>query len=66
LQWIYLGLEEDDVAMIERRLAQSNLSGPAGYVSMEEGAVANFNQRAIRGSEHADSVLERPDALAPG
>jgi phenylpropionate dioxygenase-like ring-hydroxylating dioxygenase large terminal subunit len=58
LQWIYLGFEEDDAAMTERRLAQANLSGPAGYVSMEDGAVGNFIQRAIRGSEDAHSVLE--------
>ena len=58
LQWIYLGFAEDDAAMTERRLAQANLSGPAGYVSMEDGAVGNFIQRAIRGSEDAHSVLE--------
>jgi phenylpropionate dioxygenase-like ring-hydroxylating dioxygenase large terminal subunit len=58
LQWIYLGLEEDDAAMTELRLAQANLSGPAGYVSMEDGAVGGFIQRAIRGSEDAHSVLE--------
>jgi phenylpropionate dioxygenase-like ring-hydroxylating dioxygenase large terminal subunit len=58
LQWIYLGLEEDDAAMTELRLAQANLSGPAGYVSMEDGAVGGFIQRAIRGSEDAQSVLE--------
>jgi phenylpropionate dioxygenase-like ring-hydroxylating dioxygenase large terminal subunit len=58
LQWIYLGFEEDDALMTERRLAQANLSGPAGYVSMEDGAVGNFIQRAIRGSEDAHSVLE--------
>jgi phenylpropionate dioxygenase-like ring-hydroxylating dioxygenase large terminal subunit len=58
LQWIYLGFEEDDAAMTARRLAQANLSGPAGYVSMEDGAVGGFIQRAIRGSEDAHSVLE--------
>jgi anthranilate 1,2-dioxygenase large subunit len=58
LQWIYLGFDEDDAAMTEKRLAQANLSGPAGYVSMEDGAVGNFIQRAIRGSEDACSLLE--------
>jgi phenylpropionate dioxygenase-like ring-hydroxylating dioxygenase large terminal subunit len=58
LQWIYLGFEEDDAEMTALRLAQANLSGPAGYVSMEDGAVGNFIQRAIRGSEDAHSVLE--------
>ena len=58
LQWIYLGFEEDDDAMTERRLLQSNLVGPAGYVSMEDGAVGGFVQRAIVGSEDECSVIE--------
>jgi anthranilate 1,2-dioxygenase large subunit len=58
LQWIYLGFEDDDAAMTERRLLQSNLVGPAGYVSMEDGAVGGFVQRAIVGSEDECSVME--------
>jgi anthranilate 1,2-dioxygenase large subunit len=58
LQWIYLGFEDDDAEMTELRLLQSNLVGPAGYVSMEDGAVGGFVQRAIAGSEDALSVLE--------
>jgi phenylpropionate dioxygenase-like ring-hydroxylating dioxygenase large terminal subunit len=58
LLWTYLGFAEDDGAMTARRLAQSNLVGPAGYVSMEDGAVGGFVQRAIRGSENDCSVIE--------
>jgi len=58
LQWTYIGFEEDEPAMTERRLAQANLVGPAGYVSMEDGAVGNFIQRAIPGAEDECSVLE--------
>jgi anthranilate 1,2-dioxygenase large subunit len=58
LQWIYLGFEDDDAEMTELRLLQSNLVGPAGYVSMEDGAVGGFVQRAIAGSEDDLSVLE--------
>jgi anthranilate 1,2-dioxygenase large subunit len=58
LQWIYIGFEEDEPAMTDLRLAQANLVGPAGYVSMEDGAVGNFIQRAIPGAEHECSVLE--------
>jgi anthranilate 1,2-dioxygenase large subunit len=58
LQWIYLGFEEDDAQMTALRLAQANLVGPAGYVSMEDGAVGNFIQRAIPGAEDECSVLE--------
>jgi len=58
LLWIYLGFEDDDAAMTERRLLQSNLVGPAGYVSMEDGAVGGFVQRAIVGSEDECSIIE--------
>jgi anthranilate 1,2-dioxygenase large subunit len=58
LHWTYLGFEEDDTRMTEIRLAQANLVGPAGYVSMEDGAVGNFIQRAIPGAEDECSVLE--------
>lgn len=58
LQWVYLGFADDDAAMTARRLLQSNLVGPAGYVSMEDGAVGGFVQRAIVGSENECSILE--------
>jgi anthranilate 1,2-dioxygenase large subunit len=58
LQWTCIGFEEDEPAMTELRLAQANLVGPAGYVSMEDGAVGNFIQRAIPGAEDECSVLE--------
>jgi hypothetical protein len=58
LQWTYIGFEDDDAAMTERRLQQANLVGPAGYVSMEDGAVGGFIQRAIAGGEDECSVIE--------
>jgi phenylpropionate dioxygenase-like ring-hydroxylating dioxygenase large terminal subunit len=58
LQWTYLGFADDDATMTERRLQQANLVGPAGYVSMEDGAVGGFIQRAIRGGEEECSVIE--------
>src|SRR6516165_1247787 len=58
LQWTYIGFEEDDAELSDLRLAQANLVGPAGYVSMEDGAVGNFIQRAIPGAEEECSVLE--------
>jgi phenylpropionate dioxygenase-like ring-hydroxylating dioxygenase large terminal subunit len=58
LQWIYIGFEDDDAAMTERRLQQANLVGPAGYVSMEDGAVGGFIQRAIKGVGDECSVIE--------
>jgi anthranilate 1,2-dioxygenase large subunit len=58
LLWTYIGFEDDDDAMTERRLQQANLVGPAGYVSMEDGAVGGFVQRAIKGGEDECSVIE--------
>ena len=58
LQWTYIGFDDDDAMMTERRLQQANLVGPAGYVSMEDGAVGGFVQRAIKGGEDECSVLE--------
>src|SRR5246127_191380 len=48
LDWIHLGFEDDDEAMSERRLRQGNLVGAAGYISMEDGCVGGFVQRALR------------------
>lgn len=57
LGWTYIGFEDDDAAMVERRLKQANLAGPAGYISMEDGAVGAFVQRAIQGTDEDDSVV---------
>ncbi len=46
-----IGFEDDDEEMIQRRLKQANLVGPAGLVSMEDGAVGNFVQRGIAGTD---------------
>ena len=57
LGWTYIGFEDDDEAMVERRLKQANLAGPAGFISMEDGAVGNFVQRAIEGTSEDESVV---------
>ena len=46
LVWTCFGFTDDDEAMTERRLRQANLIGPAGYISMEDGAAPGFVQRA--------------------
>jgi len=48
LEWVHLGFEGDDEAMTERRLRQGNLVGPAGYISLEDGCVGGFVQRALQ------------------
>ncbi|MEX0732119.1 MAG: aromatic ring-hydroxylating dioxygenase subunit alpha [Aquisalimonadaceae bacterium] len=57
LMWTYIGFEDDDEEMTERRLKQSNLAGPAGYISLEDGAVGNFVQRAIQGVDEDESIV---------
>ena len=47
LVWTCFGFTDDDEAMTERRLRQANLIGPAGYISMEDGAAPGFVQRAV-------------------
>jgi hypothetical protein len=57
LVWTIIGFEDDDAGMTERRLKQANLVGPAGYISMEDGAVGGFVQRAVRGFEEDAGML---------
>lgn len=58
LVWTCFGFEGDDEAMIERRLLQANLIGPAGYISMEDGAAPGFVQRAVDSAKDEFSVVE--------
>jgi phenylpropionate dioxygenase-like ring-hydroxylating dioxygenase large terminal subunit len=58
LNWTYFGFEDDDEAMRDIRLRQTNLVGPGGYISMEDGAVVNFVQRALPGGIGDASIVE--------
>jgi anthranilate 1,2-dioxygenase large subunit len=58
LNWTYFGFEDDDEEMKSIRLKQTNLVGPAGYVSMEDGAVVGFVQRALAGAAGDASIVE--------
>lgn len=42
--WTHFGFADDDPAMVERRLRQANLFGPAGFVSADDGEVIEFSQ----------------------
>jgi phenylpropionate dioxygenase-like ring-hydroxylating dioxygenase large terminal subunit len=64
LNWIYLGFTDDSPELREHRLKQCNLVGPAGYVSMEDGAVGGFVQRGIASAEDELSVIEMGGADA--
>ncbi|MFL6800121.1 MAG: aromatic ring-hydroxylating oxygenase subunit alpha [Xanthobacteraceae bacterium] len=58
LVWSCFGFVDDDAAMTERRLRQANLIGPAGYISMEDGAAPGFVQRAAATAADQLSVVE--------
>jgi anthranilate 1,2-dioxygenase large subunit/terephthalate 1,2-dioxygenase oxygenase component alpha subunit len=58
LVWTCFGFADDDEAMTERRLRQANLIGPAGYISMEDGAAPGFVQRAVATAPDLLSVVE--------
>ena len=57
LEWIHLGFDGDDEAMTERRVRQGNLVGAAGYISMEDGCVGGFVQRALRYNDDDSGVV---------
>ena len=58
LVWTIFGFADDDDAMTERRLVQANLIGPAGYISMEDGAAPGFVQRGVNTATDLLSVVE--------
>jgi len=57
LIWTILGFEDDDEEMIQHRIATNNLVGPAGFISMEDGAVGAWVQRAARSDGEAMTVM---------
>jgi anthranilate 1,2-dioxygenase large subunit len=57
LEWIHLGFADDDAAMAERRLRQGNLIGAAGYISMEDGCVGGFVQRALQYNDEGSGIV---------
>ncbi len=58
LHWTLFGFADDDEAMTRRRLLQANLVGPAGYISMEDGAATGFVQRGVAGAPGRAAVIE--------
>ncbi len=58
LCWTYLGYEDDDEEMTLRRLRQANLTGPSGYVSVDDSEVMEFTGAGVRVNGDALSVLE--------
>jgi phenylpropionate dioxygenase-like ring-hydroxylating dioxygenase large terminal subunit len=57
LDRIHLGFAGDDKAMTERRLRQGNLVGAAGFISMEDGCVGGFVQRALHYDDDGSGLV---------
>lgn len=55
--WTLFGFADDDSDMLDLRLKQSNMVDPAGYISIEDGAVGAFVKRVIIGANDPDSVV---------
>ncbi|MGD0106106.1 MAG: Rieske 2Fe-2S domain-containing protein [Rhodopila sp.] len=66
LHWTYLGFADDTPELRAMRLKQGNLAGPAGFVSMEDGAVGGFVQRGIAAADQAAAIVEMGGASADG
>ena len=58
LIWTVFGFATDDEQMTERRVRQGNLIGPAGYISLEDGAATGFVQRGSRAADGELAVVE--------
>lgn len=58
LNWTYLGYADDTPQQRTVRLKQCNLIGPAGFISMEDGAVGGFVQRGIAGAFGEAAIVE--------
>jgi anthranilate 1,2-dioxygenase large subunit len=58
LVFTLLGYADDDADMTERRLLAANMSGPAGYIAMEDGEAVEIVAAATRSQQDASSVIE--------
>jgi phenylpropionate dioxygenase-like ring-hydroxylating dioxygenase large terminal subunit len=58
LHWIYLGYADDTPEMRTRRLRHLNLTGPAGYVSLEDGCIGGFVERGAAAASGQATIME--------
>jgi anthranilate 1,2-dioxygenase large subunit len=58
LLFTLVGYEDDDDDMVERRLLAANMSGPAGYVAMEDGEAVEIVSAATQSQPDGTSVIE--------
>ena len=57
LLWTVLGFVDDDDELLDIRLRANNLVGPAGFISMEDGCVGGFVQRAASADPRAETIM---------
>lgn len=58
LNWTYLGFVDDTPELTTLRVRQLNLVGPAGLVSLEDGAVGGFVQRGVVSAQEDSGIIE--------
>jgi salicylate 5-hydroxylase large subunit len=58
LIWTFFGYADDDDCMIQRRLRQANLMGPAGLVSVDDSEMMELSQRGMGPYPGAEAVVE--------
>ena len=58
LYWTYFGYVDDDAELRKIRMKHSNLVGPGGLISMEDGESGVLAQRAVEGFSEGHSVIE--------
>ncbi|MFN7752464.1 MAG: aromatic ring-hydroxylating oxygenase subunit alpha [Pseudomonadota bacterium] len=66
LVWTIVSFEDDTPEQRAIRIKQSNLVGPHGYISMEDGAIGGFVQQGIRGDLDKQAVVEMGGTTADG
>ncbi|MBM3509280.1 MAG: Rieske 2Fe-2S domain-containing protein [Alphaproteobacteria bacterium] len=58
LYWTILGYADDTPDMTQHRLRQSNMIGPAGFISMEDGEAVEIAHRGVKRDPAAHAVVE--------
>lgn len=64
LKWIFLGYERDTPEQSKMRIMQSNLTGAAGLVALEDGCINEFVQRGTAGSGRRAAFIEMGGRVA--
>lgn len=57
LHWTIFAYKDDDPELRAMRMNQSNLIGPAGFISMEDGSIGGYVQRGIAGAASGTNAV---------